>query len=255
MPRLVRACFLPALLVSSAAACAGCGDGDDRLAARAGRALQDTDTGALWAAGDTVVHGVLILHTTEGVASCEDSCKPAFAAAFGVGESDIGCLCPDEDGSFRARSRRRNLEEEIGSRNLLLQGYHEGASAGRAAGRRRRLRGLAEIEGGAPVAFSARVSGGLSGGAAALELLATSGAGAVASAFGVEESEVGVVRDGTLGGGDGNSKYRRKHRIPRSEAGELRNKRGVRSRQGERWPRVDEEYMRTTMCSRMCCCR
>lgn len=126
------------------------------------------------------MNGVLNLYTTEGVEACEASCAGAFAAAFNVSESSVGCVCPEEADAtarFRGRWRRRNLGEHF-PRVLDRENI-------------RRLRGLAELDTPAAAAFSARIPGGLDGGAAALESLSASGPSAVASSFGLEESEVG----------------------------------------------------------------
>lgn len=121
--------------------------------------------------GDTVVNGVLNLYTAEGVAACEASCNGAFAEAFGVSDASIGCVCPEEEDA--TGRRRRNLGESVAGRE-----------------NNRSLRGLTALDTPAAAAFTARISGGLDGGAAALEFLSAFGPSALASSFGVEESEV-----------------------------------------------------------------
>eukprot|EP00903_Cladosiphon_okamuranus_P008172 g7871.t1 len=172
MPWIAQAWLVQALLGASSAAAAG---GSAAMLERPGgsstpRALQVSTE------GNTVVNGILYLSTTEGVAACEASCKIAFAAAFNVTESSIGCLCPDQED---ARLRRRNLGEEENS-------------AGPDSGREntRGLRGLAELDTPAAGAFAARIPGGLDAGSTALEAFTASGRSAVASSFGVEESEL-----------------------------------------------------------------
>ena len=186
MPRLAQAWALQALLGGA------CGASGSYLAATS-TGLDGGSTRALQllSEGDSVVNGVLNLFTTEGVAACEASCKVTFAAAFNVAEASVGCVCPEaEDTTARFRGRWRRRRQLVG----------EHSPADDVDGRennirnisRRKLRGLAELDAPAAAAFSARIPGGLAGGAAALELLSASGPGAVASSFGLEESEVCV---------------------------------------------------------------
>lgn len=185
-------------VVPAGGAAAGDGGGGSAAALLAPRrALQEILT-----EGDTVVNGVLNLLTTEGVAACEGACAGAFAGAFGVDESSIGCLCPSSNTTTAAAAaaigvntgastRRRGLflrdnNNDVGPAEDMKEGEEEESGSRR---NRRGLRGLAELDESQPLVFSARVPGGLEGGAAALELFSES-MGAVASAFGVQESEV-----------------------------------------------------------------
>eukprot|EP00752_Nemacystus_decipiens_P002006 g1927.t1 len=177
MPRLAQAWALQVLLGGAARGAASGSSLSAALVDSRARALQ---VAALSSEGDSVVNGVLNLFTTEGVAACEASCKGAFAAAFNVTESSVGCVCPeDATARFRGRWRRRNLGE---------QQYDDGGRANN----RRKLRGLAELDAPAAAAFSTRIPGGLAGLATSLELLSESGPGAVASSFGLEESELEI---------------------------------------------------------------
>lgn len=184
MPRLAQAWALQALLGGA------CGASGSYLAATS-TGLDGGSTRALQllSEGDSVVNGVLNLFTTEGVAACEASCKVAFAAAFNVAEASVGCVCPkaeDTTARFRGRwRRRRHLFGEHSPADVV-----DGRENNIRNSSRRRLRGLAELDAPAAAAFSARIPGGLAGGAAALELLSASGPSAVASSFGLEESEV-----------------------------------------------------------------
>lgn len=155
---------------------------DGASSALSRRSLQEEQDVLL--AGDTVVNGVLNLHTSEGVAACQSSCKGAFAEALGVLESSVGCLCP-----ITADNSTTTVEEDTTRvrtrRNLRHDGNHHQQR------HRNSVRRLAELETGEPVFFTARVEGGLDGGATAVEKLSESGWSTVASAFGVQESEVG----------------------------------------------------------------
>ncbi|CAN0109600.1 unnamed protein product [Ectocarpus fasciculatus] len=153
--------------------------------------------------GDTVLNGVLNLFTEEGVAACEGSCNGAFAAAFGIDELSVGCVCPISSDESDADDRRRNLMGNNNNNNNNEQpptadgaehSEQRNSSSDRGRGLRgqRRRRWLQEADSSAPVAFSARVAGGLAGGAAALDLLSESGWSAVASAFGVDEDELEI---------------------------------------------------------------
>lgn len=137
--------------------------------------------------GETVLNGVLNLFTEEGVAACEASCEDAFATAFGIEEVSVGCVCPISIDDSNA-DRRRKL---MGNKQPTSSGAEQNNNSdqGSLRGLRRR-RWLQETDSGQPVAFSARVAGGLAGGAAAVDLLSESGWSAVASAFGVDEDEV-----------------------------------------------------------------
>lgn len=137
--------------------------------------------------GETVLNGVLNLFTEEGVVACEGSCKDAFATAFGIDEVSVACVCPMSSSASDA-DRRRNL---MGDKKAASDSAEQNkGSSGRRSLRGQRRRWLAETNSSEPVAFSARVAGGLAGGAAALDLLSESGWSAVASAFGVDEDEV-----------------------------------------------------------------
>ena len=152
------------------------------------------------AEGDTVIFGVIDLLTSEALNACASSCVAGVAAAFDVTESNAGCACPDDESSSR---RQRRLLAWDGPENyhddgvlaqtktsLSLSGPQlPAATSGRAPGSRN-LRALAVLEERVRVGFTARVGGGIAGGAAALDLLSSTGMEAVASAFGVEESEV-----------------------------------------------------------------
>lgn len=155
---------------------AAAADPADPAGAPAPRALQ----AVVLSEGDTVVNGVLDLFSAEGVAACEGACVVAFSAAFGVEESAIGCLCPSTTTTGSSLRRTRML---FGRDHNLERAEREASSSGRG------LRGLAELDESETVAFSARVSGGLNGGAAAVGLLSGS-MGSVAAAFGIQESEV-----------------------------------------------------------------
>lgn len=146
------------------------------------------------AEGDTVIFGVIDLFTSEGLDACTASCATGVANAFGVNETSVGCACPDEDDDTSASRRQRRLfgqalKNTITSQFLLGGGPQVLPAESRGA-QGRSLRGLAALEQSVPVGFSARVAGGIEGGAVALDLLSTSGREAVASALGVEESEV-----------------------------------------------------------------
>lgn len=122
--------------------------------------------------GDIVINGVLRLLSTEALAECAAGCQKGLAAGFGVEESAIGCLCPDNTSSFR--------------RQLFVTPRGDPGSSSV----QRRLRGLAEMdEDGVGAAFAARVQGGVIAGIDAIELFSAS-AIVVASAFGVDQSEV-----------------------------------------------------------------
>ncbi|CAM9505681.1 unnamed protein product [Ectocarpus sp. 13 AM-2016] len=142
--------------------------------------------------GETVLNGVLNLFTKEGVAACEGSCKGAFATAFGIDEVSVGCVCPMSTSASDA-DRRRNLMGD-GKRPTSTSDSAEqnNGSSDRRSLRGQRRRWLAETNSSEPVAFSARIAGGLAGGAAALDLLSESGWSAVASAFGVDEDELEI---------------------------------------------------------------
>ncbi|CAM9462006.1 unnamed protein product [Pylaiella littoralis] len=169
-----------AAAAAAAAAAAVVSDDTGASAAAAGgaataasRALQEILT-----EGETVVNGVLRLLTTEGVAACAGACAGAFSSAFGVEPSSVGCLCPSNNTTTGAIRRRS-----------LFVGGDEGEGEEEAS--RRGLRGLAELDESEPVLFAARVSGGLDGGAEALSLFSES-TGAVASAFGIQETEMEI---------------------------------------------------------------
>ncbi|CAN0473029.1 unnamed protein product, partial [Ectocarpus sp. 12 AP-2014] len=140
--------------------------------------------------GETVLNGVLNLFTEEGVAACEGSCKGGFATAFGIDEVSVGCVCPMSTYASDA-DRRRNLMGDDKQPTSDSAEQNNGSSDRRSL-RGQRRRWLAETNSSEPVAFSARVAGGLAGGAAALDLLSESGWSAVASAFGVDENELEI---------------------------------------------------------------
>ncbi|CAM9677305.1 unnamed protein product, partial [Ectocarpus sp. 8 AP-2014] len=141
--------------------------------------------------GETVLNGVLNLFTEEGVAACEGSCKDAFATAFGIDEVSVGCVCPMSTSASDA-DRRRNLMGDNNKQPTSDSAEQNNGSSDRRSLRAQRRRWLAETDSSEPVAFSARVAGGLAGGAAALDLLSESGWSAVASAFGVDEDELEI---------------------------------------------------------------
>lgn len=168
------------------------------------RALQVSSSGDITETGDTVVDGVLEMLTTDALDACLSSCKAGLAAAFNITEAGVGCLCPDASAS---RRRLVRIEEEqdadldskrIGrGENSHPQADFPGTSLfllsqqlGSDRDRRRYLRGLAELDSRGRAAFAVRIPGGLSAAAEALDSVTQTGLGAVASAFGVQESEV-----------------------------------------------------------------
>lgn len=164
------------------------------------RGLQGSSAGSTTVdLGDVVINGVLDLLTTDALEACPEACRSGIAAAFGVNEADVGCVCPNVTAVASSSSARRSLLGEEEGRPLFVfsQGFAASASssADKASfsSRNRGLRGLAELDERAGAAFALRVSGGLDGGVEALDLLTGSGWSAVASLFGVEESEVCVA--------------------------------------------------------------
>ena len=156
---------------------------------------------------DAVIFGVIDLLTSEALDACAESCVEGIAAAFEVAESSAGCACPDDESSSR---RQRRLFGWDGPDNhhhhdgvlakttslLLARPQLPPAAVSGSAPESRSLRGLAALEQRVRVGFSVRVAGGTEGGAAALDLLSSTGREAVASAFGVEESEVSRPKQG-----------------------------------------------------------
>lgn len=131
-------------------------------------AAQETSASSS-SADETKVNGVLQLVSTDAVTGCESGCKKGLAAAFGVEEIAIVCLCP-----ATASDSRRRLSG--GRPRSSVFGFQVG----------RNLRSLAGVEN---AAFFVRIPGGLTGGVKALELFKSAFA-LVAGAFGVSEEEV-----------------------------------------------------------------
>lgn len=171
---------------------------DKKNAGDGARALQ-TSSGSsddLGDTGDTVVNGILELRTTDARDACEEGCTPGLAAAFGVDEPKVGCLCPDD---LEARRRLSSFAAGDPVDQALLRVspslLEHPKKKQQSLSRNRSLRALAELDESVSAAFAIRITGGIEGGADSLDLFSNSGVAAVASAFGVEESEVRLGRE------------------------------------------------------------
>lgn len=149
---------------------------------------------------DTVVNGVLELVSNAALRACDSACKKGLATAFGLSEDFIACLCPDTPSvSSASNTRRRHLSssdydgghdsDEMLDLNAYPSVFRDEQDEGQEVAGGRYLRELAVRDVAGSAAFAARIPGGLEGGAASLEEFSSS-LSLVASAFGVDESEV-----------------------------------------------------------------